>query len=290
MSFYPQIARENYNARTGEYIPDWQKLAKAHKGIKISEVNLKNGHFGAYSPAYVTTNEDWRFAMQELNPRDKSVLTVMGSGDQAIAFAVSGAKLVDTFDISYFARVMMDIKSAAIQTMNHEEYSEFINNLYDTKSLNELDGYKKIEPICPKSSLTVTRQMRGYKIFNHGLGASREYMPTPTEYQAAQEIIHTPVNFIWSDLDNLHTHLKKKYDIIYLSNIFEYFATAPEITAVLNKLMSHLNINGQIMMYTSWIHTNTSAIIVNAATKCDWGKIKSHEQQNAVMLTLTRTR
>lgn len=290
MSFYPQIARENYNAKTGDYVPDWQKLAKAHKGIKVSEIDLKGMQFGAYSPAYVSTNEDWRFAMQELQPNGKTVLTVMGGGDQAIAFAMSGAKSIDTFDTSYFAKVMMDIKSAAIQTMGKKQYSQFITDLHKATSIKDVDGYDVIKPVCNRQSMTVAKQMTGYKIFSNGTGVREEYMPTDEEFNAAKKIINMPMNFIWSDLRTLDTHLKKKYDIIYLSNIFEYFNNSADITNVLNNLGAHLNPNGQIMMYTSWIHTDISEVIVAAAEKCGWGKAKSHDTKNAVMLTLTRTR
>lgn len=290
MYFYPHFARENYNPRTGRYIPAWQKIARAHRGIKISDADINMTNFGQYSPAYPTTNEDWRFAMCELKPAGKSVLTVTGSGDQPIAFAISGAQDIDTFDTTYFARVIMDIKTSAIQTMNHEQYGNFVNELRNTKSVHEISGYKKIVDVCPKSSVLVARQMTGCKIFNAGTGARPEYAPNESEYAAAKKIIKQPINFIWSDIAELHTQLNKEYDIIYLSNIFEYFHKAQKITNVLNNLRPFVKNGGEIMLYISCVQTSISESIDAAARDCGWGTIKSHNKQNAFMLTMQRTR
>lgn len=290
MYFYPHFARENYNPRTGRYIPAWQKIARAHRGIEISDAECNMTNFGQYSPAYPTTNEDWRFAMNELQPAGKSVLTVTGSGDQPIAFAVSGANDIDTFDTSYFARVIMDMKTSAIQTMNHKQYDEFIHELHDTKSIREIPGYEKIVSVCPMQSILAAKQMTGCKIFNAGSGTREEYMPTESEYNAAQKVIKKPLNFIWSDLAELHGQLDKAYDIIYLSNIFEYFRNQTKITNVLNNLKPFVKNGGEIMLYISWVQTPISESIDAAARDCGWGITKSHNKQNAFMLTMQRTR
>lgn len=290
MHFYSHFARENYNSKTGNYVPMWRKIARAHRGIKISDAECNMTNFGQYSPAYSTTNEDWRFAIQELQPAGKSVLTVTGSGDQPIAFAVSGANDIDTFDTSYFARVIMDMKTSAIQTMDHKQYDNFIHELHNTKSVREIPGYEKIANVCPMQSILAAKQMTGCKIFNAGAGARAEYMPTESEYNAAQKVIKKPMNFIWSDLAELHGQLDKEYDIIYLSNIFEYFHNQKKITNVLNNLRPFIKNGGEIVLYISWVQTPISESIDAAARDCGWCITKSHNKQNAFMLTMQRTR
>lgn len=287
---YAQIARKDYNTRTGNYIPLWKKLARVRKDLKLSDINWHSANFGMYSPAYATTNEDWRFAMHELNPTGKSVLTVAASGDQPIAFQVNGASDVDTFDTTYFAKVVMDIKTAALQTMNRSQYGRLVLELRDARSTDDISDYDKIKSVCPRETLTAMRQMRGCRIFSQGTGIRDEYLPNEGEYNAAKKIIKQPMNFIWSNLESLHTKLNKKYDLIYLSNIFEYFHDSDKITKTLNSLYPFLKENAQIMLFTSWVHTNVSEQIVDAAAKCTWGKIKSHETNGAVMLTMTRVR
>ena len=290
MYFYAHFAREHYNPRTGNYVPMWRKIERMHHGIKISDAEYGMTKFGQYSPAYPTTNEDWRFAMRELKPAGKSVLTVTASGDQPIAFAISGATDIDTFDTSYFARVMMDIKTSAIQTMDHKQYNNFVRELRNTKSVREIPGYEKIVSVCPISTVLAAKQMTGCKIFNAGAGMLAEYMPNDDEYSIAQSVVHGPMNFIWSDITDLHNQLNKQYDIIYLSNIFEYFHNQKKITNVINSLRPFLQDNGEIMLYTSWVKTPISESIDAAARDCGWGTIKSHNAQNAFMLTMQRTR
>ena len=289
MHFYAHFARADYNQKTGNYIPMWQKIARTHRGVKISDADINMTNFGQYSPAYPTTNEDWRFAMHELKPAGKSVLCVTASGDQPIAFAISGARDIDTFDTTYFARVIMDMKTSAIQTMNHDQYCSFIADLDKKNFICDINGYDKIESVCPKSSLVAAKQMRGCRIFNQGYNLYPEYMPTESEYDAAKKIIQSPMNFIWSDLKDLHTQLDKEYDIIYLSNIFEYFHNQKKITNVLNNLKPFVRDGGEIMLYTSWVQTPISESIDAAARDCGWGITKSHGRQNAFMLTMQRT-
>ena len=289
MNFYPQIARESYDAH-GNYVPAWRKYARLHPGVKISNTcDISN--FGPYSPAYPTTNEDWRFAMQELQPANKSILTVAGSGDQAIAFAISGAKDIDTFDKTVFANVIMRMKFSAIPTLDYTQYKDFVNGIANAKSVHDIPSYDKIAPKCPRNIITTTKQMNGCKIFHNGCGVRHEYMPTESEYNIAQQVIGTKTfKFIWADLQDLHNYLNKSYDIIYLSNIFEYFFQSEEITKVLNNMKPFLNINGQIMLYTSWMLADIAETIEHAAQECGWGTVTSHEIKNAAMLTLTRVR
>ena len=290
MHFYSHFARENYNPKTGDYVPMWRKIARARHGIKVSDAKCEMTDFGQYSPAYPISNEDWRFAMDELQPAGKSVLTVTGSGDQPIAFAISGANDIDTFDTTYFARVVMDMKTSAIQTMDHGQYDAFVHELRNTKSVNEIPGYEKIVSVCPMQSILAAKQMKGCKIFNAGAGVRVEYMPNESEYNAAQKIIKKPMNFIWCDLAELHGQLDKEYDIIYLSNIFEYFPNRKKITNVLNDLRPFVKNGGEIMLYISWVQTPISESIDAAARDCGWGVTKSHNKQNAFMLTMQRTR
>lgn len=289
MKFCPQIARESYDIH-GNYVPAWRKYMRTHPGVKISSAS-DISNFGPYSPAYPTTNEDWRFAMQELQPANKSVLTVAGSGDQAIAFAISGAKDIDAFDKTVFANVIMKMKFSAIPTLDYIQYQDFVNGIANAKSVHDIPSFDKIAPKCPRDIITTTKQMRGCKIFHNGCGVRHEYMPTESEYNIAQQVIGTkPVKFIWTDLQELHNYLSKSYDIIYLSNIFEDFYQGNKITAVINNLQPFLNMNGQIMLYTSWILADIAETIEHAAQECGWGTVKSHETKNAAMLTLTRTR
>ena len=289
MYFYPHFARKCYN-KSGVYIPVWRRYQRMYHDANISPSDCNMTNFGQYSPAYATTNENWRFAMNKLHPAGKSVLTVTASGDQPIAFAISGAQNIDTFDTTYFAKVVMDIKTSAIQTLNHKQYGNMVDALRNTNCVSEIPGYDKIAPLCPHDTIIATKQMRGCYIFNQGTGPNTEYMPTESEYNIARKTIKTPMNFIWSDLQDLNTQLNKQYDIIYLSNIFDYFQSSQNIINTINKMHPFVKDGGEIMLYLSCVHDNVSEIVSAAAMNCGWGDVKSHVAQNTAMLTMTRTR
>ncbi len=44
------------------------------------------------------------------------------------------------------------------------------------------------------------------------------------------------------------------------------------------------------MLYISWVQTPISESIDAAARDCGWGETKSHNKQNAFMLTMQRAR
>ncbi len=290
--FNPAIAHENYD-RHGNYFPaSVREYVKAHPHTELpTEFYIRTS--GPYSPASSTINENWRFAMQELQPENKSVLTVAPSGGQAIAFAVSGAKDIDVFAGSFFSTLLTRIKLSAIPVLDCTQYTDFITGIANAKSVQDIPLYDTIAPKCSRDVIAATKQMRGCKIFHNGVNIRQEYMPTESEYNIAQQnIANKSVRIIWSDLQDLHRHLdkEKKYGIIYLSNIFEEFHQCKQITDILKTLKPFLNVDGQIMLYSSSVLSDTAQKVKRAAQKCSWGTIKSHEIQNAAMLILTRNR
>ena len=76
---------------------------------------LRKGVFSQYSRAYVITNEDLRYSLQFMPKETNRALTVAASGDHPLFCSLYGAKYVDTFDISYNAKCVMDIKVAALR-------------------------------------------------------------------------------------------------------------------------------------------------------------------------------
>ena len=59
-----------------------------------------SSRFTTYDRVYSETNEACDKIISKFDVKDKSVLTVLGSGDQAFQFYINGAKNVDLFDIN----------------------------------------------------------------------------------------------------------------------------------------------------------------------------------------------
>lgn len=261
--FIPQLNIDNARA---EYY-------KSHDGTTMHDFNLG---FSYYSPAYVITNEDIRWVSGLTANDSKRVLTTTGSGDQAMFYAMRGAEKIDTFDISFCAKAIMDIKSSAIKKLSRAEYVQLLENLHNAKRISDVPGISNILNDIPSNSAYFIRQMDEYDIFGNGLSPKSyaENLPSDTEYDAMREQINHPFKFIWTDIKSLHMHLVGEYDVINLSNIFEYLNES-QIHQILASLRTHIRPGGTIIAQTgSWGIARKNNAYYNASQKFKrWAKI-----------------
>ncbi len=207
--------------------------------IKYLKTHFDQDFFGPSSTAYVATNEDLRSTLESVPRNIQRALTVAASGDHPMFAMLYGAKYVDTFDISFNAQLIMDIKTNALSLLNYEEYCELLRCLYDSENITSIKNMpqimKKLTPFEQKYII----EMQGKYLFEKKLGFIS--FPTETEFQKMQQVIKGPFNFIWSDLQTLHTKLDKTYDFIHLSNIFDYLGTYQNCIDILNSLAPYTN-------------------------------------------------
>lgn len=254
--------------------------------------------FSQYSPAYVITNEDIRWVSGLTANEAKKVLTVTGSGDQPIFYSINGATEIDMFDISFCAKIIADIKTVALQKLNRPDYIQLLNDLHTSRDIASIANMRPIISALPKDSQQFITQMNDCDIFSNGLSAKYypEFIPTQEEFKIMKEKISKPFNFIWSNLDSLHHHLTKEYDIINLSNILEYM-NEEQIHKSLISLKKHIRPEGYIIAQTgSWgIHRNRQAFYEASQKFHTWAKIgyiqKDKTNANSEMIAvLQRTR
>lgn len=246
------------------------ELAKA--GIPRSTL----GCFSHYSPSYVLTNEDIRWVSGLTKNDAKKVLTVAGSGDQPMFYAMNGADTVDTFDISFCAKAAMDIKSSAIKKLSRDEYIKMIFDMHSSDKLSAIQGIEKVATSLPNNTAQFIKSMDEYPIFSNGI--SPEYythiLPTNEEFESMKARISKPFKFIWSDLGSLHKHLTAEYDVINLSNILEYM-TPEQISKTLVSLRNHIRPKGYIIAQTGsfGINRNREALYDASQKFKHWSKI-----------------
>lgn len=199
-------------------------------------------------PAYTISNEDQRWATNVV-PGVKSVLTVAGSGDQALFYKLAGARTIDTFDITCNARVIQDIKYAAIKHLNREDYIDLITRLHRADGIAIEFLACALWKYLPEDTRKIIERSKHSMVFGCGLSASEypENIPTESEYAELKKKLKKPFNFIWSDLDSLSAQLTKKYDLINISNIFDYCRNSHEQIQILRGLSQHLKTNGHVV-------------------------------------------
>ena len=223
--------------------------------------NFNHGVFSKYSPSYIITNEPLSWEAS-LVPNAKSVLTIAGSGDQALFYKLSGAEHIDTFDVSYCAHAIQDIKTTAIRNIGYNSYIKLLTQLHETSHAMRATYMLPILNKLPVDTIDFIKKMDGYFIFANGGNPKHQYLSvmltnnqhskhgrviTKFEYKKLQSCLPKRFNFIWSDILNLHTKLKQKYDVINTSNVFDYLLPS-ERNAAISNLYPFLKQNGQMLI------------------------------------------
>jgi SAM-dependent methyltransferase len=248
-----------------------------------------------YSHAYVVSNENLRYTTGLTRDMGRKVLTVAGSGEQPLFYTLNDAEKITTFDISLCARIIMEIKTQAIKSgMPYEQYVQLLTDLYSAPSASQVNGMSDILPKISTHSAHFVRGMDGYRIFGNGLSPEnyKKEMISGDEYSTLQKKLPDHFNFIWSDVATLHTHLNDEYDVINLSNIFEW---KPElIQPTLQNLRNHVRPGGYILAQTSCdisIGKNIKEYAKASEILKEWAKISINTRKiNNQVVILQRIR
>lgn len=269
---------------------DYNFVRSRYDGQTGNFLHTKNGDvFAAFSPAYLVSNEDLRSAMTVLQPRGADVLTVAASGDQPIFYKLYGANHVDTFDISYAAKVMMDVKTAAIRRLDNRQYRQMLNGINTACGIADVPEYRIVQDLCPDDSQKFIREMHGFEYYLRG-GLWSETVPFASEYDVLKKSVNGNFNFIWTDLDSLAGRLNKKYDQMYLSNILQYGCSLRRVARIANDLAESLNPHGQIMLQVSpyfvWDELNVYERLGDAVAK--WAKVRMIQSKSQCLCVLRK--
>ncbi len=201
------------------------------------------------SHAHITTNEDLRMALGSFMPKDcNRALTVVGSGNHPLFCSLYGAKYIDTFDITQNAKLIMDIKTAAIGLLNRDEYARMLENLWWRDDALNAPFMDKVSSKLPFEEYEYLCSMRGTRLFNKDTwdGRDSKYLPSDFEYKQLQKIIKEPYNFIQTDIVNLSACLSQSYDFIHLSNIINLESH----WNIVQPLLKRLNVGGRLVSYS----------------------------------------
>ena len=218
----------------------------------------------------INYNKLYRFATEDINSYMKSFknmtdyLTVCGSSEQVLNGILKGAKNIDVFDINYFAKHALALRIGAIKSLTRKEFMSFYYNRFDynlfLKILNNLD--KRDYIFWSKIYLCFGKVLINNLFYNNRLTINDLININPylqdNNYEILKELIDkVNINFIESDFYNIITFInEKKYDVINLSNIYEYinfdkFATLTNaykyIEFIKNLKNNHLKDNSTIM-------------------------------------------
>ena len=230
---------------------------------------------------YGYTNEELDLFYSLFPIKDNKILTVAASGDQILTCALNGAKKVDAFDINPYQLYYSKLKVAALKALNVDEYNNYFYNK-DHNSIFSRDYYVKIrEYLDDKTRLFFDAlYINGfdYKFENLicNFSLHDEYIKelnfTKEDYYdiTKDNLNKMDINYIESNFFKLHKNIKDVYDVMILSNMYEWFTLKQreKFLTYIKKLEKHLSDDGVISLYTS-VNKNKSYDLEQESYKHD---------------------
>ena len=226
---------------------------------KYSNINF-NTSYHCHSFIYKTTNEKTEY-YQHLLQNVESLLCVTSSGDQVLNAIASGVKNIDCYDISVFPKYFLELKIAAVKTLNKDDFIDYFFRLKQCDEFSD-DIYDKVRCNLSSWSLKFWDSLYnfydGYEIYNSTLFSSEPYnikerilnMPYLLNYDMLKNNIeHIHLNYNEGNVYDILHNSNKQYDLINLSSIV--YHEKKLLIDYKNFLLSCNNLkdNGKVLTY-----------------------------------------
>lgn len=245
---------------------------------KIINGNILNPSalFNPLDSTYLYTTENIKGYIPNLD--DKKVLTVTSSGDHYFNSLLFNSNEIDLFDINKFSLEVLELKKAAIEGLEYNEYLNYIGvsdkndylnyNLY-LKFRDYLSSYRRFlwdyiyllsvddgNSLYFKSNLFINREKTCEELISWN-----SYLEEDKYYVLKEKLLKNKnFNFYYSDIFDLPKKINKKYDYMFFSNIQDYVNIDKYIELVF-KLSEYLEENGKI--YFAYLYDYQRNMICN---------------------------
>ncbi len=179
---------------------------------------------------FLFSNENVAGYLDNFDINGKTVLTVGASGDHAFECFARGAKHVDTFDINYRQKPIIELKNHMIKNIPYEQFLDFF---FCKESFFDI---KIIEPIMSQFSLSLhmfldlyySMGKSGKKLFAYDGNLDfmahydNKFYSNEERYCLLGNKLPKNISFSHMDITGISTTFERKYDLIMLSNIFDF--------------------------------------------------------------------
>lgn len=247
------------------------------KAIEISENHSKNSNeMVEYSKIYQNTSENIRAYTPFLVGNYQTALLPTASGDHQLEAMLDEIMDITCYDTNRLARYFTELKFSAIKNLTKNEfirfmYEDMLNQEIFEFLKNNLDNdiaifWKELFNHCDIRSIrnNLFRKMGIYDS-NGNVINNTEFSRYCVEnftrylddsnYKVVQDRLQkAKIEYIKSDLLDLKDSLTKNYDLINLTNIYEYVNNeiftggAQKYATTINDLITHLNNNGKMLI------------------------------------------
>ncbi len=240
---------------------------------------MEKGKSLCYGKVYPFTNENLSSYNDIYDFKGADVLSVVGSGDQYFSSILFGANSVTLFDNNVNTLYYFYLKFYSIMVLSYEEFINFFVNT----SLQYTDSYIKVREYLPikvraffdnvmvtkgLSSLVLPRViLSDMRDFNSGRVIP--YLDRDNYYKL-QEMLKSQSfpELKLASLENLHSELSTKYDLMLFSNIYMYLVMrVKQYKEFLKNYKKFLTSDGVIQAQYCW--TSKYDEFVSYGFNCD---------------------
>lgn len=244
------------------------KIELAHDLIENRFIYRADAY--SFQTIYPFCNENVSGYLDFLDLKDKSLLTVGSSSDQAISAIARGCKDITVLDICPLTESYFYLKKSAILSLPKEDFESLLfykdyprtfkynKNPFDLKAYPKLlRTLKKESPAAHDFWLSLVRSYSGEMIRKNLFTQDEEkpsttrqltdYLKSHDTYDKTRQLIEgINPEFINANITH-RIPTDKKFDNIILSNLTTYLSYE-QIKSLLESLIPHLNEGGQIIL------------------------------------------
>ena len=218
-------------------------------------------------------NTIYPFATENINDytkyfdlKDKSLLTVGSSGDQAINALLEGSKDVTVLDICPYTEMYYYLKIAGILALDKDEFMNFFsthicygrnpysfnfetyNSIEDSLRHVSNEGYEFWDALFNKypGHVIRTHLFTNDEHSKNSVIRYNNYLANDENYEEARKLVmHSKVKFINDSIDKFKSD--DKFDNIWLSNIAAYLSLI-DIRDMFLNFLPYLNNEGKMLL------------------------------------------
>lgn len=219
--------------------------------------------------AFAISNENLPEFFKKLNLKNKKVLTVGSSGDQALNAILRGCTDVTIIDANIFTQYFVEYKLAVIKTFDFTTFGELfitsdffnwqtyakISHLLSPKVKHFYDELMLLQDTSDSYGAFSAKAIKEKMLYVDHRDRHSLFYKNEKCYLKLQSLLNSQnikINYINAELLNFPYVLKEKYDFIYLSNIYDYFkGIDKQISferAINNIYTNNLNKKGKIVL------------------------------------------
>ena len=218
-----------------------------NKQILLHKKEQQSPNDKEFSKFYLFTNENVNYYLRILELENvNNALTVLSSGDQLFNLITKGINDIDTFDINqltyYYA---LGFKRAMILKYSYQDFIDIYKKMIMKSNINLNDLINSLLPYMDedhklfwqelidyiynvqkkfKNPINIIKLLSYFNVDNNIFLSNNNYLISEENYNTLRnKISNANITFTHTNAVCIDETLNKKYDLIILSNILDYF-------------------------------------------------------------------